>query len=255
MGNEIRDESNLQAYIMRKFRLGEFALVKHISTIKVSPEIDLLDVNENQKLVTGFEFKLLRYHRGWKKVNFYPLYQGIGQALSYFNFGVDKSYLVLGLSRGIPKESLSRTMKKIDETIAVFNMLKALHVKRIDEIGGEIGELLGVASQIEDKVNMLMFGTNIPRAPFKPLEALFKPLQDIRMKSLELSKSLEKGISGIGCFGIMVWTEHDDLLLTKLKAEDTFPVSSDGDLQHKKECLLRKEFKYDKNFLTRGELR
>jgi len=54
---------------------------------------------------------------------------------------------------------------------------------------------------------------------------------------------------GINCLGIMVWTEHDDLLLTKLKAEESFPILLNADLRHRKECLLRREFKYDKNFL------
>ena len=246
MSYGIQDEDDLQFHLMKTFGLGEFAKVNRISTIEISPDIDLLDVNESQKLVTGYEFKLLKYRKNWKKVDLNPVYQGIGQALSYLNFGVDKSYLVLGLSREIPNESLSRAMKKIEETIAVFNMLKTPNVERVNKIGEAIGEVLGAVLEIEEKANLYKVVTP---------STLPMLLQDIQVKLLILSKSLKKEISGIGCFGIKVWTEHDDILITRLETEETFPISSYEDLQHKKRCLLRKEFKYDKDFLNRMEKR
>jgi len=241
MDYEIRDEDDLQFYLMKRFKLGEFAKVKRISTIEISPEIDLVDVNESQKLVTGFEFKLLKYRKKWKRVSFHSMYQGIGQALSYFQFGVDKSYLVLGLSKGIPDEIFSRTIKKIEETITIFNTLRKFVTENVEKIAEKIGKLQGIIQNVQS-----LYRT----------EAM--PVYDLRIHPM-LEKSTksfrERGITGIGSFGIMVWIEHDDQLMTKLEAEENFPVFSNKDLQHKKECLLRKEFRYDKNFLTRGKLR
>ena len=206
----IENENDLVAYLMGNFKLGKYAMVSGISTIKISPDIDLLDINESQKIVTGYEFKLLRYRKNWKRVDFALMYKGIGQALSYFQFGVDKSYLILGMPKDVPIKSVSSAMKKIEETIEIFNLLKSLYAR-------------------------------IREHRLKQKNSWYKALKLL----------IPEEHCGIGCFGIKVWTAHDNLLLPKLNAEEDFPIYLNEKLKHRKECLLRKEFRYDKNFLNR----
>ena len=215
---EIASEDELLAYLMKRYNLGKFAKVNRISTYEISPDIDLLDVNEYRQIatergiVTGYEFKLLKYRKDWKRVNFYPMYKGIGQALSYFRYGVDKSILVLGMSSDIPRESVSSTMSEIESVIESFSTLRA-------------------------------FDTRIR----KYFDDSFK-----ETPMLEGAKGLLlETYCGWNCFGIMVWTAYDDLLMTKLSAEQYFPIYLNEKLKHRKECLLRKEFKYKEGFLEK----
>ena len=216
---QVFSEGDLLAYLMENWRIGKFAKVYGISTLTISPDIDLLDVNESQKIVTGYEIKLLKYRKDWKRVNLGLMYKGIGQALSYFHFGVDKSYLILGISKDIPSRSVLLTMKKIKETIAIFNTLRSFINRRFEGLSERIGTLMGELDK-------------------------YTPQTAVRYAPIG-------GPCGISCFGIKVWTGHNDLLMTKMKADENFPVSTDKDLQHKKNCLLRKEFKWDKTFLER----
>ena len=234
----ILKEDDLLAYFMQKYRLGEFAKVNRISTIVISPDIDLLSINEYQKIVTGYEFKLLRYRKNWKRVDFAPMYKGIGQAFSYFQFGVDKSYLILGLSKEIPTRLVSSTVKKIEETIAIFNILKVFINKKIEQFAEEIGRLIGVLEEV--------------KAMSKHIQVFGQRAQanwESAMEKVRVVRTEKEG--GLGCFGIMTLTEYDDLLMTRLSADEVFPVNFYEDLKHKKECLLRKEFRYDKHFLER----
>ena len=214
----IENEDDLVAHLMEHFSLGQYAMVSGISTVKISPDIDLLDVNEQRRIgtergiVIGYEVKLLKYRKNWKRVDFSPFYKGIGQALSYFQFGVDKSILVLGMSDDIPVESVSSTMSKIESVTELFSTLRALDTrvrKYFRDHFKKIPELAGVESML--------------------LETY----------------------CGWNCFGIAVWTPHDDLLMTKMNADQFFPIYLNEKLKHRKECLLRKEFKYDKNFLEK----
>lgn len=251
MDYEIQNEDDLQYYLMKKYRLGEFAKVNRISTIEISPDIDSLEVNESQKLVTGYEFKLLKYRKNWKKVDFYPIYQGMGQALAYFQFGVDKSYLVIGLHKGIPQDSLFFAKEKIQE---ITNMLKTFRTfigKKVEKIAEGIGEVQGVTDRLlSDMKRMAMATIQIYPA------SLEQGLSDIQARTINLLQALSvRSFSGIGCFGTMVWIGHDDLLTTELKAEENFPTFANEDLNHKKECLLRKEFRYNKDFLRKMEKR
>ena len=121
---EISSEDDLLAHLMKKHELGQFAKVTRISTLPISPEIDLLNINEREKIVTGYELKLLKYNKRLKRVNFNLLYSGIGQALLYYQHGVHRSYLVLGLSPSLPDNSVASTIVKIEETTSLFRILR-----------------------------------------------------------------------------------------------------------------------------------
>lgn len=69
--------------------------------MKVSPDIDLLNVYVNEyrpdeNTAVGFELKVLKYHRGRRRVKLAPFYQGIGQVLTYFQHGIDRAMLMVG---------------------------------------------------------------------------------------------------------------------------------------------------------------
>lgn len=48
--------------------------------------------------------------------NYSRIYAGIGQAISYFKYGVDQSYLIIGLSDNIPSES-SRSLRVVNQCL------------------------------------------------------------------------------------------------------------------------------------------
>ncbi|HUV53931.1 MAG TPA: hypothetical protein VMW03_01860 [Candidatus Krumholzibacteriaceae bacterium] len=124
MSTQVKSEEELLQYVGKKFNLGQYCKVYQISTKKISPDIDLLKVDQSTRTATGFEFKLLKYHKGWKKTNLVPIYTGLGQTISYLNFGVDQSVLIIGLSHEIPKKDILRLKNKISETITPIKIFR-----------------------------------------------------------------------------------------------------------------------------------
>jgi hypothetical protein len=116
------------------------------------------------------------------------------------------------MSNDIPRESISSTMSTIESVIESFRTLRSFDAR--------------IRKYFDDS--------------FKETPVL-KGAKGLLLETY----------CGWNCFGIMVWTAYDDLLMTKLSAEQYFPIYLNEKLKHRKECLLRKEFKYDKNFLDR----
>lgn len=61
---------------------------------RISPDIDLLTIYESneKRVLTGFEIKVVNRSRNILG----PFYAALGQALCYFQFGVDQTYVVMG---------------------------------------------------------------------------------------------------------------------------------------------------------------
>lgn len=218
--NEVRNEDDFLLYYMEHYAKNKkmfFPKVHMISTLSTSPDIDLLFINQEKKLVVGYEFKVLKYYTGWKRVDYNPLYSGIGEALSYFQHGIDKCYLVLGLT-DMPSEWVDKTLEKINEMISNFDILTNLFT--------------GWAKEIQE----------IEKFPMK-----FEQTFDLNLNRVKIGENEEKQW-GFGFFGVMVWTKRDGVLMVKKNADQHFPISESTDLTHKRECLLRKEFKYKKKF-------
>jgi hypothetical protein len=212
----ISDEDDFLRYYLQNHAkdIGQFFPKVHtISTLPISPDIDLLYVDSIRKVTVGHEFKLLRYIKNWKRVNYAPLYAGIGEALLYFNFGVDQCYLILGFAE-MPSELVDVTIKKIEQALEAFNTLTQLFKQWSDGLS-KLKELVSVGDWI---VN---YG--------------------------ELYRTEGKNW-GFGCFGVKIWSESGGLKVIR-KAEQLFPIDSNSDLKHKNECLLRGEFKYEKKLL------
>jgi hypothetical protein len=107
---------------MVRHELGQFAKVKQISTKSISPEIDLLSIREQSAV--GYELKLLKYNKKLKRVDLDALYSGIGQMFLYLNHGVDRSYLVIGLSPTLISGNVSSTIAKVEEATKLLKMLR-----------------------------------------------------------------------------------------------------------------------------------
>jgi len=80
--------------------------------LKVTPDIDLLNVYVNQwhpeeNTAVGLELKVLKYHAGRERIELTPFYQGLGQVLTYLQHGIDRTTLILGFhaeTDGYPEE-------------------------------------------------------------------------------------------------------------------------------------------------------
>lgn len=122
--SEISNEDDLLAHLMVRHGLGQFAKVKQISTKSISPEIDLLSIREQSAV--GYELKLLKYNKKLKRVDLNALYSGIGQMFLYLNHGVDRSYLVIGLSPTLVDGNVPSTIAKIEETTTLLRMFRSI---------------------------------------------------------------------------------------------------------------------------------
>ena len=79
---------------------------------RISPDIDLLTIYESneKRLLTGFEIKVVNRSRNILG----PLYAALGQALCYFQFGVDQTYVVMGCY-GLDEEKRADIEAKIQK--------------------------------------------------------------------------------------------------------------------------------------------
>jgi hypothetical protein len=107
----MRPEDEFQKYVMRHHILPKyptragfkrFCKVKKIAVRTLLSEIDLIVIDPNNQKVIGYEFKFLHDVKTPSN-NYKAIYSGFGQALLYFYFGVDQSYLCIGISEKLPK--------------------------------------------------------------------------------------------------------------------------------------------------------
>ncbi len=93
---------------------------------RISPDIDLLSVNEiaqpPKPKILGCEVKLLRYRKSENDIPLDPFYSGLGQALCYFQHGIDRVVLILG-SYGAPKEQENKLLEKLKKAAQLASAL------------------------------------------------------------------------------------------------------------------------------------
>jgi len=103
----IKNEDDFQAHIMKdhKSLFGKcvrlFPKVDMIRGRKISPELDILSINLKLEKLRGYEFKFLNNR---KDNNYKSVREGLAQAIQYFQYGLDESYIVLGIPKPDPKE-------------------------------------------------------------------------------------------------------------------------------------------------------
>jgi len=146
---------------------------------RITPDIDLLAIDRYTKPpgIVGIEVKLVR-----KSDPFKYFYQGIGEVLCYYQHGVDRACLLLGL----------------------FNMPP----NKADELE----------------------------------ERLRKTYQFLQQWLLKLSYT-----------SFMLFREDKGYISTLVEGKELFPVLSYEEARHKKECLLRGEFEWGKQWLKNRE--
>jgi hypothetical protein len=97
--------------------------------IDISPDIDLLVIDNENKCTIGYETKLVQYVTNWNRYNYNPFYSGIGEALLYFQYGIDKVYLAIGIE--YKNEILNEHKNKIDGKIRdVVDLLEFSNLKK-----------------------------------------------------------------------------------------------------------------------------
>ena len=103
--------------ILSRYRgrdISWYPFVKKIGDTKPRLEMDLILVENDTETVVGYEFKYLDYEKPWK--NYHSLYKGLGQILSYFTYGIDQGWLIVGISENV-RDSVSEKIKELTATI------------------------------------------------------------------------------------------------------------------------------------------
>jgi len=123
-----QNEDDFQAFFIEHFGkayLGSwlYAKITKIGGELIQPEIDLLDISPFMpgQTITALEFKLLNSRV--MKNNYGRIYNGFGQALSYFRYGIDRSYLVIGISDNISSDDshfLRDVIRQIGDPVSHF---------------------------------------------------------------------------------------------------------------------------------------
>ena len=103
--------------ILSRYRgrdISWYPFVKKIGDIRPRLEMDLIVVEKDTETVVGYEFKYLDYEEPWK--NYQSLYKGLGQILSYFTYGIEQGWLIVGISDNV-RDSVSEKLKELTATI------------------------------------------------------------------------------------------------------------------------------------------
>ncbi len=136
----LKNEKDFESYLIKnygtKFGMNLFPLVSRIGGEIISPEIDLLKIEQtgiNKAFITGYEFKFLDSKKA--DVNYKRIHAGIGQALMYFQYGIDRCYLVIGISKRLDDRTRVKVMSKYATLKGLMRNLESLHSKPLDYLG------------------------------------------------------------------------------------------------------------------------
>jgi len=200
------NEDHFQTFFIRNFGRsfledGDLvsAKISKIGGEFIRPEIDLLGITPviPGQIISAFEFKVLNLGRAGGNYN--RIYAGIGQAISYFKYGVDRSYLIVGLSDNIEGADRSVLRRMI---VAFANIVGQLHVDRFqvrmyDELHNEVWDIpfLSPAGRFE-------IGTRLHRSFLGRVELA-------RNNLLAGNFSKTKGNNFFRKFGLDHMFEHD----------------------------------------------
>ena len=123
----ISTEDDFKAHLLRKHTdtfgsyLVLFPNVTKIGGIHISPDIDLLKFgfrsdappSYENNILTSYEFKLLNFKKAER--NYIQIRNGFAQTLENFQFGIDKSWLVLGVPKDMPNSILGQVGSRWNE--------------------------------------------------------------------------------------------------------------------------------------------
>lgn len=117
--------SSSQASILGK----NFPRVTVIGRTKIYPDIDILRIENKKsgaKRLIGFEVKVVKLieekkqKKGWKLGE---IYKGVGQALLYLQFGVDRCGLILGFHENVSDDKINEFYKKLENKSSLLTKI------------------------------------------------------------------------------------------------------------------------------------
>lgn len=117
--------SSSQASILGK----NFPRVTVIGRTKIYPDIDILRIENKKsgaKRLIGFEVKVVKLieekkqKKGWKLGE---IYKGVGQALLYLQFGVDRCGLILGFHENVSDDKINEFYKKLESKSSILTKI------------------------------------------------------------------------------------------------------------------------------------
>jgi len=108
-------ETILPHYVNSGKSISWYPFVKKIGSNRLPLEMDLIVVENETGIVVGYEFKFLDYEKPWK--NYHGLYKGLGQIFSYFTYGIEQGWLIVGISENVA----DRITEKLEEFTATIN--------------------------------------------------------------------------------------------------------------------------------------
>jgi hypothetical protein len=104
------DENDLLIWQYINDYFGDkYPKVTAIAKTRLTPDIDLLKIEQlygKEPFIVGYEVKLL----GRKEI-FNPFYAGLGEALCYFQYGIDQVWLLIGIPSNAPNDAENRIRK------------------------------------------------------------------------------------------------------------------------------------------------
>lgn len=130
----LKSENELLSLLCLIYPKSAYPKVKRIARTPISPDIDLLRVEEepfNEKAplplfkrrrLTGYEVKLLKYSKRSKNFPLAPFYEALGEALCYLQHGVHRTNVVLGTEYVLDKEDTQQSNEYRRITEYVLNM-------------------------------------------------------------------------------------------------------------------------------------
>ena len=117
---QVKNENDLVVYIGKYIisltsDLEFYPIVKKISrNIEVTPDIDLLCIDRKNKITIGYEAKIVSYRKDWNRYIYDAIYRGIGQALLYSLYGIDKTHIVFAFfsNNDVPRDAIEKLKRK-----------------------------------------------------------------------------------------------------------------------------------------------
>lgn len=135
---KINSEDDLVVFLGKKFKTSTKLVYPKVDILsrstKISPDIDLLIIDSDNNKIIGYETKLLRYIEKWRRYDYNSIYMGIGEALLYFQYGIDQVYLCIAveLYDSVLKEHKEHILKKLKSLKDSFNFSMLNNIIGID---------------------------------------------------------------------------------------------------------------------------
>ena len=85
----------------------------------MTPDIDLLCIDRKNQTTIGYEAKIISYRKDWNRYVYDAIYRGIGQALLYSLYGIDKTHMIYAFfsNNDVPRDAIRKLNIKFDDVM------------------------------------------------------------------------------------------------------------------------------------------